>query len=292
MVNGSTGRYRGKRTGHRPATDMSGPAPHSRPPALLILTALAVEAAALGNSRLPATATPEAEQVRIVQCGVGCQAVLTAAHRHLPGCAIVGSMGISGGLSPDLQPGTIVLGERILGRHPAMGSAWPCDPDLVDLLEERLHRHHVPCHRGPLLCVADPLLTPAEKTTALRRTGALAVDMESAAAARAAQDAGLPFFSLRVICDPAGRRLAPELLAGVDPQGNSRPGRLLVQLLRRPWLLPRFLAMVRDFSLARRSLRRSWRILRDPLAARASTTRTAERDPQRLQRVTHGLEHG
>ncbi len=290
MVNGSTGRYRGKRTGHRPATDMSGPAPHSRPPALLILTALAVEAAALGNSRLPATATPEAEQVRIVQCGVGCQAVLTAAHRHLPGCAIVGSMGISGGLSPDLHPGTIVLADQVLGPRP--GTGWPCDPDLVDLLEELLRRRHIPCRRGPLLCVDAPLLTPADKQAALGRTGALAVDMESAAAARAAHMGGLPFFSLRVICDPAGRRLAPELLAGVDPQGNSRPGRLLVQLLRRPWLLPRFLAMGRDFSLARRSLRRSWRILRDPLAARASTARTANGDPQRLQRMMHGLEHG
>ena len=183
-------------------------------------------------------------------------------------CAgLVGNIGVSGGLAPGLPAGTVILGERIHNRAPGLAPLYHCTPELVDLLAQALENNAIPYHRGALLCIDKPLLTPTEKLAAHRQTGALAVDLESGAAARAAQAAERPFFCLRVVCDPAKRSLAPELLCGVDRQGNSRPLRLVATLARQPRLLGPLLAMARDFARARGQMERAWQAACAPLAA-------------------------
>jgi adenosylhomocysteine nucleosidase len=230
----------------------------------VILTALAAEKKAL-------TGTPDGRNAaRILQCGPGC-ATMAAQGPLPPGSTAVGSIGVSGGLVPGAEPGTIVLGEEIRNRDPLPGLAarYDCDPELVELLQSALEADNIPLLRGTLLCVEAPLVSDVEKAEAYRATGALAVDMESAGAAEVAARAGLPFFCLRVICDPAQRSLAPELFVGVDARGNSRPGRVAAMLLRRPWLLPQLITMARDFSGACRGLARAWESVRGPLARHA-----------------------
>lgn len=247
------------------------PAGKARPsPTLLLLTALAAEAAIPARPCRHPAAT---EKVRVIQCGIGRDAVLQAARPHAGAARMIGSIGVSGGLAPDLAPGTVILGERIRNLAPGLEPLYVCAPDLVDLLADALEKAAISCHRGTLLCVRDPLLTPADKLAAHRRTGTLAVDLESAAAAATALAAGCPFFCLRVVCDPAGRSLAPELLRGVDSRGNSRPLRLLAPLLRRPALLIPLLVMARDFSRARRRLAQAWQAICPTLATRSLSGR-------------------
>jgi hypothetical protein len=54
------------------------------------------------------------------------------------------------------------------------------------------------------------------------RTKALAVDMETAAVARAANQSGLPFFAFRIICDPANVSVPEALFRCVDEKGKPR----------------------------------------------------------------------
>ncbi len=246
---------------------MPSKADHSPAPvSLLLLVALAAEAAVLERSCRQQTA---GSAVRVLRCGIGCNAVLRAARLHDSAAGLVGSIGVSGGLAPDLAPGTVVVAGRIRARHPELDPVYDCTPAVADLLERLLRAAGVPWRRGTLLCVDEPLLTPEAKLAAHRRSGALAVDLESAAAAHVARAAGRPFFCLRVICDPATRRLAPELLRGVDMEGNTRPLRLLTSLTSRPWLLIRLLRMARDFSMARRGMAQAWQTVCGPLAAHA-----------------------
>ena len=245
---------------------------------LTVLTALAAEADVLippkKNKRNNRTCMPvrytDDGLTSVIQCGIGRDAVSGVAASQLEQTTIVGNIGVSGGLASNMAPGTVILGERIF----CTGDTGQCLFDreeyitgqrLLDFLESTLKQHAIPCQRGSLLCGQEPLLSPADKAAAFLKTGALAVDMESAAAAEAAGQAGVPFFSIRIICDPVERELAGELFAGVDRQGNNRPLRLLKPLVRHPSLLLSLLLMARDFSCALASMERVWNVVRQPL---------------------------
>jgi len=142
---------------------------------------------------------------------------------------------------------------------------------LLSILEATLKQSGLLYRIGPLLCTPQPIDSPVAKAVAYRKTGALAVDMESAGAAEVARQAALPFFCIRVVCDPAGRRVEKKLFIGVDSRGNNRPMRLINPLIRRPWLLAQLFSMARDFNQARVSMRRVWDVTQQPLANAAGS---------------------
>ena len=77
---------------------------------------------------------------------------------------------------------------------------------------------------------------PAEKRRLGERSGAVAVDMETAVVARLCGAAGVPFGCLRVISDDVDTQLSESLL-GVLRGGRVGPGRLAAAILRRPALI-------------------------------------------------------
>ncbi len=246
-------------------------------PKVIILTALAAEAKALAGRKKN---TPKgdrlgtgrqdclADEASIIKCGVGRDKMLAVAAPQLEKNAIVGNIGVSGGLAPELVPGTVILGDRIItaeNYNTTYQDSYIPDSRLLEILELVLREYGLSYRRGPLLCTPQPLGQIAAKAAAYKETGALAVDMESAGAAEAARQARSPFFCIRVICDPAERKLERQLLAGVDDHGNNRPRRLLVPLLRRPLLVIPLLRMARDFSLALAGMKLVWTVTQGPL---------------------------
>ena len=239
-------------------------------PGAAIMTALAAERKIL--------ATHSLSDISIYQCGMGCESAYGKAS-GLPAGTMVGSIGVSGGLAPDLAPGSVIVADTVYTQ--CRQSVCPQDlyyPDaqLTALLEMALRGQGIDYRRGPVLCVDRPMLTPAAKARAHYRTGALAVDMESAGVAEAARRKGLPFFCLRVICDPAWRGVAPELMKGVDDRGNSRPFHLAAAVGRRPRLFFSLLRMAGDFYQAAASMRRTWKVIQPALHDLA---RSAARSP-------------
>ena len=104
------------------------------------------------------------------------------------------------------------------------------------------------------------VLTIAHKKSLFKKTRALAVDMESAAIARVAQEENVPFFTLRVICDPADEEVPQKLYDCLDKNGNVRPAAVLFSLVRRPSLVLDMQRMGRHFAAARQALKRGWHI--------------------------------
>lgn len=260
---------------------------------LIILTALAAEAKTLIGRKKNSDNTnmfsleqrvPENSTISVVQCGIGCDALLAVAASQLKDSSIVGSIGVSGGLAPDLIPGTVILGDRIVidqKNNTTFQETYLPNAKLLDALELVLRKSGLPYRRGTLLCTKQPLDTVEKKATAYLKTGALAVDMESAGAAEASRQKGASFFCIRIICDPAGRKIEKDLLAGVDSQGNNSPLQLIRPLIRRPWLLAPLLIMARDFTLALAGMRRVWNVVQKPLvdfACSHSTARAPDRD--------------
>jgi adenosylhomocysteine nucleosidase len=171
------------------------------------------------------------------------------------GCDAILSFGIGGGLDPELSPGSLVIAEAVIcpdgGLH-ATDRPW----------RDRLYSSLAPLE--PIIGVvagSDQALSgPAAKHLLRQKTGAILVDMESQAVAKAAAAHGLPFMVLRAIADPAMRGLPQSALVGLDEAGNPRIGAVLAKLLSRPWELPALIRLGLDSRAAHAQLREALKL--------------------------------
>ena len=152
------------------------------------------------------------------------------------------SFGLAGGLDPALAPGALLVPAKVL----ADDGAWSTDPALSAWLGGATP--------GTLFGDGAILATTTAKAALHARTGAVAVDLESAAVARAAARHGLPFAVLRAVCDPAGRTLPRAALAALDMQGRIGPLRVAAAVLAHPGDIPALIALGADAARARRAL--------------------------------------
>jgi hypothetical protein len=97
---------------------------------------------------------------------------------------------------------------------------------------------------------------PGEKRALGERYGAAAVDMETAAVARACGRAGVPFGCVRAISDDVDTPLSPRL-AALLAGGRVSPLRLLGQVARAPGLVGELWRLARQTRLAARQLGRA-----------------------------------
>ena len=154
------------------------------------------------------------------------------------------SFGLCGGLDPRLRPGDIVIPDAVVDGD----ERWPVDPGLRALLGEG---------EGGALYAGEVLVSPKDKRHTHRTLGAVAVDVESAAVARA----GVPFAVLRAVCDPAGRGLPRVAQVALDGRGRINALRVTAAILVRPHQLPALFMLARDAARARRALVRRVHLL-------------------------------
>ena len=160
------------------------------------------------------------------------------------------SFGLAGGLARGVPAGTLLLPTEIL---PPAGSPLAVDPAWRTAVLRSTGGLHPSGAR--MACVPHVLLTRADKQTLAECSGAVAVDMESEAVARAAQWAGLPFLVLRAVADPWDAAIPPPALAGLAADGSFHPFAMVLELARRPRHLPALLRLAHDSRTALRALR-------------------------------------
>lgn len=151
------------------------------------------------------------------------------------------SIGLAGGLAPDLAAGTVI------------------DALAVVTDTDSYAAHTLPAlngHRGAVFGAQTAVLSVADKRALHQRTGAVAVDMESLGVARAARDLGVPLSVLRVIADPAHRSVPAYAAQCLRPDGSVSPGPVLRALLARPGRLGEVLALRAQSSTAHAQLAR------------------------------------
>jgi nucleoside phosphorylase len=160
-------------------------------------------------------------------------AALCDAHRPR---ALVG-MGVAGALSDDLSVFDIVA-----ARHVRDGNAEAPPPDAVMLARALA----IPgALETTLVTAAGPVVTRADKAALAAVAGSetAAVDMESAAWARAAADRRVPYAILRIISDGPHEELPGYLPDCMDAEGSIRRGAVALRAIVRPWSIPRLIAM-------------------------------------------------
>jgi adenosylhomocysteine nucleosidase len=176
--------------------------------------------------------------------------------------AALGSLGVSGGLDPSLEPGDIILADSVAQKSgDTLEQVWEAPPPFVDTALAVLKGRQIPVYRGAIITVQRPLLSARDKKRLFAQTRALAIDMESAGVALAAKEANLPFFALRAICDPATRTLPGDLFNSLDQAGHIHLFHILRMLLLKPALVSDLLRAKRDFAAASASLGHAWNVL-------------------------------
>ncbi|MFI1014895.1 1-hydroxy-2-methyl-2-butenyl 4-diphosphate reductase [Streptomyces sp. NPDC020965] len=204
---------------------------------LLIACALGIERLALRGADHRGGGGP----VTLLRTGMGPRNAARAVREALAGGplrdAAVIATGFCAGLAPGMRPGDVVIADET--RHPA--GATPCTAagPLIEAVTRTLPGRRV--HRGPLTG-SDHVVRGPERAE-LWATGAIAVDMESAATLATALDAGpRPVAAVRVVVD------APE--HELIRMGTVRGGISAFRVLRA--VLPAFHEWHRSLQLPRR----------------------------------------
>ncbi len=168
------------------------------------------------------------------------------------------SIGLAGGLSPDLRPGGIVLGSEVVSGT----ERYEADSDWL----QRMWRA-IPRSKPGIVAGSDTIIMHRPDKTALyERTGAVSVDMESHIAARAAHQFNKPFAVLRVVCDPGDRTLPPAALIAMKADGSVDIQAVLRSVAAHPRQIPDLLYLARASAAAFRTLLRCRNFLGDGLA--------------------------
>jgi hopanoid-associated phosphorylase len=184
--------------------------------------------------------------------GVGAEKAGAAARMLLDrGAIALVSWGVAGGLDPTIDPGTVVLPDAVIGTD---GSRHKVDLGWQGRLLAKI-KDQVDVSTSKLLDVARPITTAEEKCALYRRTGAGAVDMESAAVAAIANGAGVSFIAVRAVVDAATTSLPDAALMMFDERGQLKRSSL-IRLALRPLEWPGLIALARANAAAGRSMRR------------------------------------
>ncbi|OKJ93577.1 1-hydroxy-2-methyl-2-butenyl 4-diphosphate reductase [Streptomyces sp. CB03234] len=211
-------------------------------PPMLIACALGIEQLALRSGRRRHGGTSPGP-VTVLRTGMGpanAQRAVTRALEggELRGAAVVAS-GFCAGLEPGMHPGDLVVADETRGPG---GSTLCTGTDLlVDALTRAVPGRTV--HSGPL--TGSDHVVRGQERAQLRGTGAIAVDMESAATLRSALNTGVrsrPVAAVRVVVDAPEHELVRI--------GTVRGGISAFRVLRS--VLPAFYEWHRSLLLPRR----------------------------------------
>lgn len=136
--------------------------------------------------------------------------------------AVMVSTGYCGALDPALQTGDIFQADTIIGEGDDRWSACRAEAGSAG------------SQAGALLSRDRVVISAEEKQSLHRKFGARAAEMEASAVAKAADDAGIPFYCIRVVSDSAHDTLPIDFNRYRTPSGRFSQGRILGAALARP----------------------------------------------------------
>ncbi len=151
------------------------------------------------------------------------------------------SFGLAGAQVPDLAPGALVLPRAVI--EVPSGQVFPVDAAWHTRVVAAAASCGLSLVSEVTVAGSDQAVTTATDKAALARvSGAAVVDMESHVVAAVAREHRLPMLVLRAVADPADRGIPALALAGLGPDGATRPWTVARHLVMAPWAL---LALIR-----------------------------------------------
>lgn len=162
------------------------------------------------------------------------------------------SWGVAGALDPRLVCGDTVLPVQV---RDSEQNVYATDHAWHAALKNRLEQQRLFAD-GTILSVQDVQHDVRSKSDLYQATQAQAVDMESAAVARVAQDANKPFVVVRSIFDTVSMRIPASSTNATDQYGQVSIPKLMTGLARKPAEVLQYPQMIASFVKAKKSLQR------------------------------------
>jgi adenosylhomocysteine nucleosidase len=165
----------------------------------------------------------------LVPTGIGPEAAETAAaavlRRHPAALAV--SAGFAGALLPaaavgDVIVATSVVSGRFDGAWVQVGTPMTCDDTVVRAVQAAAAEIPLAFRSGPVVSLTKVLWRAVDKESVSRFTGAIALDMESAAIGNVARAHGVPFAVVRTVSDVASEDLPLDFNMFLAPGGWMR----------------------------------------------------------------------
>jgi adenosylhomocysteine nucleosidase len=178
-------------------------------------------------------------EVAIVHSGMGMDSASAHVRNFLDGCtpSLWIAAGFGGGLSTDLRVGDIVAVRNF------------SDPARFDAIAS------LAAHAGTLVTTKTVVESAEQKRDLGRHTGAIAVDMETAAIHRLCSARGVPMLAIRAISDTACEDIPVSAAVWFNKATQRpRPLALVLHLAAHPGRIPPFVRFVRGVGHARASL--------------------------------------
>ncbi len=199
-------------------------------------------------------------EVVLLRCGMGAERAAAGLQWVLHQCRLWGvlSVGFAGGLQPQLATGDAVL---VTGIHAFAGQAASVVPSVIPdaalthLATTAATRAALARHVGGLLSHIDLLPRAIDKQTLGRKSGALAIDMESYSLGHVAAAHHVPFTSMRTIFDTSDEDLCFPAEVVVTPDGRFPWSRFLGFVTRHPLTLTHLPHLWRHARIAGTTLR-------------------------------------
>ncbi len=184
----------------------------------------------------------------LIQAGMGSPGV-GRAFTSLETPSLLLSAGFCGGTRPEAGLGDIIIGSQVVRNT----GSYPAEPLLLESASRAFKTIGCPFHMGTILTV-DEVVTPPNGMQGRVEPEILAVDMESAHLAKAAQRHGVPFLAIRVVSDTPAVPWAIEGRHFLRPDGRLKTASLAATLLRHPSRLARMIHLASKLRPATRRL--------------------------------------
>jgi nucleoside phosphorylase len=191
--------------------------------------------------------------VRVLQVGVGPVRAARAA-ASIEQARLFLSCGCAGALAGGLHAGDMIVGDRVIALD-GTGTVAESLPLAPAALGTWCRERGLPIRLGPVASSPTVLASRDAKTRAAR-TGALVVEMESAAVAAAARERHIPCAVVKVVLDEAGDDVVLPGGELVDAEtGDLAVPRGLAAIALKPQSWPIVMRLARQQRIAERRLR-------------------------------------
>ena len=195
------------------------------------------------------------DNILVIYSGAGAENARLAAEFLLKqGANQLISWGCAAALKASFKPGDLVLANCCVDADKAVVELN--NKDWVNAVNTLLANQLTKAiFIGKLAESKTIVATCQDKTMFADETGAIAVDMESVAIAKVAQEQHIPFLSIRAIADPLAMDLPKAISHALNDEGDVEMAKLMVYLIGHPAELPGLVKLGWYFNAAKKTLK-------------------------------------
>lgn len=158
------------------------------------------------------------------------------------------SWGVAGSIDQSLKSGDLLIVQSIITND----ASYSIREDWLTRLKTQLHFTKI----GDIASVTDICATVIDKNNLSAKSGAIAVDMESAAIAELATANKIDFLVLRAIADDANTSIPEVVVNHTDGLGRPQTIPFIISCLEKPGQIKQLLTLAKCYKQALKTLKR------------------------------------